>query len=168
MSNLKTFVAMFSMALLLSVAAFTQQSDIPSLNFEHAEHFWKDAGDTTVVVNFWATWCAPCVKELPAFEKLNTTYAGHKVKVVLVSLDFKSEVDGKLPAFVRKKGLKATVIHLNDPDANGWIPKVDEGWSGAIPATLIIHPESGRKKFMESALTFEALEEAVKEVMTEP
>jgi thiol-disulfide isomerase/thioredoxin len=45
------------------------------------------------VINFWATWCAPCVKEIPNFEKLNTTYKASPLKVILVSLDFKSKLE---------------------------------------------------------------------------
>ena len=51
---------------------------------------WKNAdSDTVYVLNFWATWCAPCVEELPSFEKLNKAYAGKPVKEVLINTDFK-------------------------------------------------------------------------------
>ncbi|MGA9637462.1 TlpA family protein disulfide reductase [Flavobacterium sp.] len=101
--------------------------------------------NTTYVVNFWATWCAPCVKELPYFEKLNAE--NKKVKVVLVSLDFKDQYEKKLLPFLKKKAIKSQVVLLTDKEYNTWLPQVDKNWSGSIPATLII--QKGKKIFVE-------------------
>ncbi len=101
--------------------------------------------NTTYVVNFWATWCAPCVKELPYFEKLNSV--NKKVKVVLVSLDFKDQYESRLIPFLRKKAIKSEVVLLTDKNYNAWLPRVDKDWSGSIPATLII--DKGKKVFVE-------------------
>ncbi|SHG94711.1 AhpC/TSA family protein [Flavobacterium fluvii] len=100
---------------------------------------------TIYVVNFWATWCAPCVKELPHFEQLNSE--NKDIKVVLVSLDFKNQFESKLLPFVKKKLIKSEVVLLTDKDYNTWLPIVDKDWSGSIPATLII--KNGKKFFVE-------------------
>ena len=101
--------------------------------------------NTIYVVNFWATWCAPCVKELPHFEKLNSE--NKNVKVVLVSLDFKEQFESKLLPFLKKKSIKSEVVLLTDKDYNTWLPIVDKDWSGSIPATLIVN--KGKKVFVE-------------------
>jgi thiol-disulfide isomerase/thioredoxin len=97
--------------------------------------------DHTYVINFWATWCAPCIKELPYFEQLHTDNS--KVKVVLVSLDSPKDLEKKLIPFVDRKKITAQVVLLSDKDYNAWVDKIDASWSGAIPATLII---SGKRK----------------------
>ena len=97
--------------------------------------------DNTYVINFWATWCAPCIKELPYFEQLHKD--NPKVKVILVSLDSRKDLEKKFIPFVVKKQLTAEVILLSDKDYNAWLDKIDDSWSGAIPATLII---SGKRK----------------------
>src|SRR5690606_6809447 len=62
---------------------------VVSLNFEALEKkYFQKKNDSIYVINFWATWCKPCIKELPAFEKIASEYADKKVKVLLVSLDF--------------------------------------------------------------------------------
>jgi len=101
--------------------------------------------NTVYVVNFWATWCAPCVKELPHFEQLNSE--NKNIKVVLVSLDFKNQFESKLLPFLKKKSIKSEVVFLSDTNYNTWLPMVDKDWSGSIPATLII--KNGDKFFVE-------------------
>jgi len=109
--------------------------------------------DTTYVVNFWATWCAPCIKELPSFEQLNTTYAKQKVKVLLVSMDYASQLDKKVKPFVAKRGLKSEVVLLNEPDPNSWIDKLDPKWSGAIPFTLMVNNQKKKRQAFEKEFT---------------
>lgn len=105
--------------------------------FEVLAPLFRLENDTTYVINFWATWCKPCIKELPYFEELNATLKNKKAKVVLVSLDFPKQVETQLVPFVEKQQLKSEVIVLLDGKYNDWINKVSPSWSGAIPATYI-------------------------------
>jgi thiol-disulfide isomerase/thioredoxin len=98
----------------------------------------QQAGNSTLVLNFWATWCKPCVEELPSFEELHKHYADNDVKVLLVSLDFKSQLEKKFIPFLQAQQLKSDVVLFADQDANTWIPYIHEEWDGAIPVTLVI------------------------------
>ena len=104
----------------------------------------KDDGKV-YVVNFWATWCAPCVKELPYFEKLHQQ--NKNVVVILASLDSKKDIERKLIPFIKRKNIIAQVVSLNDKDYNSWLPQIDQNWSGSIPATFIF--SGSRKLFAE-------------------
>lgn len=129
---------------------------IQSYTFENFEPFLHQEDDYTYVINFWATWCVPCVKELPYFEELRENYAAKKVHVLLVSIDFVKAVETSLIPFLEREKMKSEVILLDDPDANAWIPKVDESWSGAIPATVIYNKNN--RAFFEKSFTYEELE----------
>ena len=118
--------------------------------------------DELVVYNFWATWCKPCVEEMPYFEQLNTHYADKNVRVVFVSLDFKSKHQ-KVVDFVAKKQLQAEVVLLNAPDYNAWIDKISTLWSGAIPATLV--RKGTNKKFHEGSFDYQTLEAFIKPLL---
>ena len=117
--------------------------------------------DKIHVVNFWATWCAPCVKELPYFEKLKAEYNDKDVEMLLVSLDFPRQYNKKLKPFLKKHQLKSKVVCLDDVDQNRWIPAIDSSWSGAIPATIIY--KGGHRKFFEKSFTYEELENELKQ-----
>ena len=100
--------------------------------------------DTLYVVNFWATWCKPCVAELPYFETAAEQFKTHKVKVLLVSLDFIRDKQ-KLDKFVVDRTIKCEVVLLNAGNPNVWIDKIEPEWGGAIPATLLYR--KGEKLF---------------------
>ncbi len=107
------------------------------------------------VVNYWATWCGPCVKELPFFEKLTEKYP--EIEVVLVSIDFADQYESKLLPFVEKRKIQSRVIHMSDPKANDWIDRVDPSWSGSIPVTVFY--KADKKLFLEKEFpTFKKLE----------
>jgi len=96
----------------------------------------RPENDTLYVINFWATWCKPCVEEIPFFEGSLTHFADKKVKILLVSLDFLSEKD-KVDKFIENNTLQNIVYLFNAGDANVWIDKVDKNWNGDIPATVL-------------------------------
>lgn len=136
---------------------------IPFLSYSELEPLLQKKNDTTYVVNFWATWCKPCIAELPYFEKINRSYSEKKVKVILVSLDFPKKVESQVLPFIEKNKLQSHIVLLDDPDANSWIPKVDETWSGAIPATLIYKNDS--RKFYEKSFTYDELENEIQSIL---
>lgn len=120
--------------------------------------------DTLYVINFWATWCAPCVQELPEFNALQKRYANAPVKVVLVSLDFKENYP-KLPTFLQRKKITPEVVWLTDTNPNEFIPKIDNRWEGSIPATIIVAPGKQQKQFIEGQVTEKQVAQIVQRMM---
>ena len=117
--------------------------------------------DITYVVNFWATWCGPCVKELPYFEQLNEKYSKAAFKQILVSLDSPKKLESKVIPFMDENSIQSEVVLLADGKYNDWIDKVDPSWSGAIPITLILRGD--KKLFYERE--FHSMEEIEKELL---
>lgn len=129
--------------------------DFPIYDFDGFEALLHKDDDKVRVVNFWATWCKPCIEELPYFEQLYAEQKDNGVEVILVSLDFPAMWETRLAPFVDKRNLQSQVVILDDPDQNTWIPKVDESWEGGIPATLIYN--SKKRTFFGRGLTYEEL-----------
>ena len=141
----------------LFFVVFHCNSQVKLLTLSELEQRMSKGKDTTYVINFWATWCGPCVEELPYFEKLNGAYKNQPVKVILMSLDFKSKLQSQVIPFVKKQKLTTEVYVVNEPDQQAFIEKVDKKWSGAIPATWFINTKKGINTFYEKEFTYNDL-----------
>lgn len=140
--------------ILFLCSSFAVNSQVNVIKITDLEKRISASSDTVFVVNFWATWCVPCVKELPDFDSINTNYANQKVKVLLVSLDFKEDLNAKLLPFIANKKIKSEVVLLDETNANYFIPKVADAWTGAIPATLIKCNSKSVNHFYEKKLDY--------------
>jgi len=138
-------------------------TEIRVIDFKQFQPLLEQDNDTVYVVNFWATWCAPCIKEIPYFEQFGEKYRDKNVKVLMVSLDMRSQLETKLTPFIENQKMKNEVILLDDPKFNDWIPLVDKNWTGTIPATLVYG--NGFRNFYPQELTLAELEEIVQPLL---
>lgn len=132
------------------------KNEVTSLSYDELEPMLFQEGNKTYVVNFWATWCAPCIKELPYFEALNQM---ENTDVLLVSLDFPKHKESRLLPFIEKHQLQSKVVHLDDANENFWINAIDSTWSGAIPATLIYN--QNKRMFYEQSFSEDELNQII-------
>lgn len=123
--------------------------EVKVIKFKEFQNLRNNSSDTLYVVNFWATWCKPCIKELPFFESAQVKYKNQPVKVILISLDSKVDLTTKVVPFATKRKLKTRLYLLDEPDANSWIDKIEPKWSGAIPATIFFNNRQQVYHFVE-------------------
>ena len=126
------------------------------------------ASDSILIINFWATFCKPCVEEIPDLIKFANKYKKQKASLYLVSLDLEDYYPEKIKKFVAKKKYGAKIAWLDESNADYFCPIIDTSWSGAIPATLIVNNKMGYKKFYEKQLTPVEIEVAIKAALQEP
>ena len=136
---------------------------INAYNFQSIEPLFHKKDGKTYVINFWATWCKPCVAELPHFEHVKKEYESKNVEVILISLDLPTMVETNLLPFLEKHQLKSQVVLLDDPKQNEWIPKVSENWEGSIPATLIYN--ENQRAFFEKTFTLVELKNNLDQIL---
>ncbi|NOU60631.1 TlpA disulfide reductase family protein [Marinifilum caeruleilacunae] len=149
----------YLLIVLISISLNGNSQDFKTMDYEALKPSFHQQNDTTYVINFWAMWCKPCVEELPEFEHIRKSYENKKVKILLVSLDFGSNVKERLTKFLKKKNINAEVVILDDPDSNAWIGKVDQSWDGALPATVVYKKEN--RKFFAGKITYSELAETI-------
>jgi len=139
---------MVKLLMLLLPFLFVNDS-VPTINFnEFEKRVINPENDTLYVVNFWATWCKPCVAELPFFENQFTKIQDKPVRILMASLDFKNQID-RLEKFRNDRNMNNEVFLLDTGNSDDWITKVYPFWGGAIPATAFY--KSGKMRYFHDA-----------------
>jgi thiol-disulfide isomerase/thioredoxin len=144
--------------------AFSQSEKVKAIRFEDLQKEINHVTDTTLVIHFWATWCKPCIEELPNYEKLSQEYAKKKIRFLMVSMDFAKDLKDKVEPFIAKNNINSEVVLLDEPDYNAWIDEIDKEWSGTIPATLMINLTMRKRIFFEGQAKMEKFIEELKEM----
>jgi thiol-disulfide isomerase/thioredoxin len=150
-------------AFLITVSFSINAQQVPLLRLAELQKLMDTPSDEVKVINFWATWCAPCIKELPLFEKVNQDRKDAKVTLVSMDIDLDPNPE-KVYKFVSRKKLQSQVVILNERNPNDWIDKIEKEWSGALPATLLINTKNGKRKFVEKELHEGDLEKLIDEI----
>lgn len=146
-SNFKYKKYFLSILLVTSLFVVNAQTPASILDLTQYQNRIEQKNDTLYIVNFWATWCKPCVEELPYFENLANQYKNQNVKFILVSQDAKSRTL-QVSQFMQKNKYTSEYFILSAGNPNVWIDKIEPNWSGTIPAT-IIYKNGNKKDFHE-------------------
>lgn len=160
------FFRITAVLFLLTAVISAQGQTIPSWKITKLQDFMAKS-DSVLVINFWATFCKPCIEEIPYFESIVQKYQDKKVKLLLVSLDLKDEYPKNIKAFVARNKYSSQVVWLNETNADYFCPKVDKAWSGGIPSTLLINRKTGYRKFFEDELKPEEFESELKKALAQ-
>ena len=136
---------------LLMVSTIFSQT-IRKVKITDVEEYVKNS-DHPIVLNCWATWCAPCIEEIPYFMQTVKQYSDQKVELLLVSCDFPKSYPNKILELIKKKQLEATFFWLNETNADYFCPKIDPKWDGTLPSTLFVNAKTGYRKFFGRPMT---------------
>lgn len=156
---MKTLTACILLAIL---SQRINAQEVKTLEIDKLYQRFEIGKDTTYIINFWATWCAPCIAEMPYFEKLQSKYQHTPLKVIFLSLDFKSQLESRVRPLVKKMNFKSEVYLADKKNEQEFINQVNKDWEGAIPATLIVNKGKDIRKFYQQEFSFESLENTYK------
>jgi thiol-disulfide isomerase/thioredoxin len=159
---MKKFFLIFLLTLSSSIAI---SQDIKRVRIEDVVKM-IDTSTTPIVINFWASWCKPCIHELTWFEKIVADHKEKGVKLVLVSLDFSEDFKNKaLHKFVKKTGYTSKVVWLDETNADKFCPPIDSAWGGSIPATLMVNNKKSYRQFFEFQLKEERFKQEIEKLV---
>ena len=159
---MKRIILIFGFSFLLFTAINAQT--ISKWKMTDLEVYIKSS-ETPVIINFWATYCIPCIEEIPYFQELTKKYEEKGVKLLLVSLDFEEAYPEKIRKFSKRMNFKAPIVWLDESDADYFCPKIDSKWSGVMPATLFVNNKTGFRSFFEEQMSKVRLEEEINKLI---
>ncbi len=155
----------YSISIVLLLAAVCQLPAQQVRNMKMAElNKLIETSTTPMVINFWATWCVPCIQEIPHFIAVTKEFKQEGVSLLLVSLDMQED-SAKVEPFAIKRKITAPIVWLNETNADYFCPIIDERWSGSVPATLFVNKKTGYRKFFEKALAEETLRKEIQQLV---
>ena len=161
---MKKLNSYFFVCFLLIVTIASKAQSFPVWKLADLKTAIHESKEPTII-NFWATFCKPCIAELPHFQAMANKYKAQGVKLVMVSLDLKEAYPAKVKSFAKKLNLTSPVAYLDESNADIFCPAVDSSWSGAIPASLFVNNATGYRKFYEEELSKEKLEAEIKSML---
>lgn len=119
----------------------TEKVDLQKASIDDIKALVKNEGNTKYrLINFWATWCAPCVAEFTSLVETNHMYRQRKFEFITVSMDSPKDFDKTL-TFLKDKASSSKNVIYDGTDKYALIEAVDPKWQGPIPYTILISPE---------------------------
>ncbi|HTR29458.1 MAG TPA: TlpA disulfide reductase family protein [Puia sp.] len=156
----------FIVFLLFAPMAVQAQAPVQKIKVTELQDYIAKS-DHPLIVNFWATFCVPCNKEIPYFQSTVARYKDRGVELILVSLDLPDYYPARIGEFARRQGYTARLMWLNETDADYFCPKVDPHWSGGIPSSLFIDNKTHYRRFFDRQLTEPQVELEIKKMISE-
>jgi len=153
--------------LFFSVNSLTKAQSVASITVDQLEQYLDTCSKKVMVVNFWATFCKPCVAELPHFIDVSGQFKTNEVGLLMISVDGPEMYPRKLKKFIRNHHFKGHFAWLNESDASYFCPKIDPSWSGSIPATLMVNIPKKKRHFLESEMSAEELKLNISSLLAE-
>lgn len=146
---MRKIIFIILLGIFMSANAQETQNKLKTVDFAELQRLIQTPDDTLYVVNFWATWCKPCIEEIPGFMEVNSVYKDHpNFKMILVSMDHPNSINSRVKKFIQKNNLDVDVYVLDEKSPfTEWMPKIDDTWMGAIPATVLY--KNGKKLFFK-------------------
>lgn len=125
--------------------------------------FARDLNQPLVLVNFWASWCEPCKKEMPALKKLDAKYRDRGLRIILVSIDDIEEIDVAAD-YLRETEIEFATFYKGEQSLK-FVSRIFPDWSGAVPASVLLGRDLKILDSWEGDSSYEEFEKRVSQQM---
>ena len=143
----------------ISLLSFSQE--IKKIKITDLEKTIKESKEP-MIITFWATYCLPCLKEIPYFQDQAKS---KKVELLLVSVDLQEAYPKQISSIAKKLKFTAPIKWLDETDADYFCPRVDSSWSGGLPSTLFINNATSYRKFIEDEISKDEFEKQIQALL---
>ncbi len=141
---------------------------IKNIKLDEIESLFLSHKQGLTIINLWATWCSPCVAELPYFGNIYKRYPKEQVHLYLLNIEGKEAEEKKLKPFLKKNPLPCPVYLLEDGTPTDLEKVLKTEISGALPTTLIYNSNGKLIKKIENPITEEEIEKILNKYKIKP
>jgi len=113
-----------------------QAQSVKIIVYKELDQRISKASDSIRVYNIWASWCRPCIMELPHFKEAQKQLQDQPVKFYFITMDVPDKIE-KAKDILKQKGFEGSHFLLNE-STNYWIEQMDPNWAGDIPYTVLV------------------------------
>jgi thiol-disulfide isomerase/thioredoxin len=145
-------------------AAIWPQQKLAPLDESGYRALLKSSAGNVVLVDFWATWCAPCRKEMPLLAKLDARLRAKRFKLITVSAD-EPEQQQAAADFLAKSSISGAAYLRRAQDDDKFISSIEPKWSGALPALFLYDRQGKLVKSFLGETEIATLEAAIQKLL---
>jgi thiol-disulfide isomerase/thioredoxin len=120
-----------------------------------------------LLVNFWATWCVPCVEEFPDLVKLDAEYKG-RIDFITISLDDLAEIRRDVPKFLSDMKAEMPAYLLRTADENAVITSITKDWQGGLPFTILYNEKGEIAYFVQGKFKPDLMRAEIEKLLAKP
>jgi thiol-disulfide isomerase/thioredoxin len=120
-----------------------------------------------ILINFWASWCGPCVEEFPDLLKLKKHFNKKGLSVILISLDFPEDFESKVLPFLKEHKVDFRTYFGDFKNPDDVMNYFDKSWDGGIPATFIFNKQGELKSKFIGGHDYDFFKEEVNKYIKE-
>jgi thiol-disulfide isomerase/thioredoxin len=124
----------------------------------------KNRNGKILFVNFWATWCEPCVEEFPDLVKIYNKNKNSSFEFLSVSVNLPSEIESKVKPFLKEQAADFPVVVTEEKRSEEIINMINPDWDGTVPATIIYDENGNRKEFFAEPESYEVFNKSIEKV----
>jgi len=136
----------------------TPQISVQTADEQQISKIISERGGKFLLLNLWATWCAPCREEFPDLQKLHESYLEKGLEVIGLSVDYPDETESKIKPFLKKAGSTFPVFVQDVNNDEKLINMIDPEWNGAVPLTVIYDANGNKLEIIEGKKSYSEFE----------
>lgn len=144
--------------------SFSYEKEIPVVDETWLRNKIENRNGKILFINFWATWCVPCVEEFPDLVKIYKEHKGSEFEFLSVSVDISSEIETKVIPFLKEQSAEFPVVLVEEKRSEQVINLINPEWNGAVPVTVIYDEHGKRQEFIPEAKSFDAFHTSIERV----
>ena len=143
----------------------TAPSDIQLISASQFSALLDDARGDVILVNLWATWCAPCLREIPELLRLRENYLDKGFRLIAVSMDDPQDLESHVIPFLEQRFPDWDTFQSAEAEMDRFVSVIDPAWNEVLPTSYLIDRTGSVTKILFGGKSYEDFEAALLDIL---